>query len=184
MFIRRLVGRLAAFFYMIQDYLNRYETIRSRVLNFNSILSEAVSQFGDIIVELNKDQMLLGRDTDGKPFTPSYLADPYFKTKAQANWYANMKYALESQHKSRLNYPQLYPDKNKDTPNLIVIGNFQDGMFITVNGDTHRIDSTYIDSPDIEDKYNKKVFGLTKESKEFFYREFLRDFLIENIYGM
>ncbi|SHF49993.1 hypothetical protein [Dysgonomonas macrotermitis] len=137
----------------------------------------------DVLLSLNRDQMLLGRNKAGETFTPGYLNDPYFKTPARAQAYKKMKQGLEQQHSSRMRFSnvQLYPDKNSDTPNLIVTGPFQDSMFITVSASDYSIGSTYVDASDINAKYNNAVFGLAPKSKAFFYRNWIHPAIIKYI---
>ena len=162
----------------IQDLIRRIEQMRKNIGNVDGVIADTVDENKDVILSLNKDQMLLGRNADGKEFTPSYLDDSYFENRAKAHRYAEMKYKLEVQHKMRITNPTLYPPKGKDTPNLIVTGLFQDGMFITSNRDSFTIDSNYIESADIERKYGGLVFGLSPESKAFFYDHYLKKKLI------
>ena len=157
----------------IRDLIDRIEKVKDNIDSLDSVISDVVRGHSDVILSLNKDQMLLGRDADGKVLTPSYWDDPYFESRAKANRYAGMKYKLESKHRSRIEHPTLYPDKDKDTPNLIVTGLFQDGMFIQVDDNSHTIGSSYIESDAIESKYRGVVFGLSPESREYFYKNYL-----------
>ena len=158
----------------VRDTISYFETLRTRIENVPEVVEALVFQYQDVLLSLNRDQMLLGRNTDGELFTPDYLSDPYFKTKEQAVVYANMKYALEGIHRQRLSTAINYPDKPKNTPNLIVTGPFQDQMFITAGADHFTIGSRYREADDIERKYENKVFGLAPLSKEYFYLGFLK----------
>ena len=153
----------------IDDKLDYITVKQQRVDNWPEVIAWQVDEYGYELLELNKDQMLLGRNAEGEEFEPTYLNDPYFKSPAAAQAYAAMKYGLEFVHKSRLTFPLNYPDKPKDVPNLIVTGNFQDGMFLKTTADSFIIDSRYDESRDIERKYNNKVFGLTPLAKEFWW---------------
>lgn len=147
--------------------------------NINNTIARIVSEKQDVLLSLNRDQMLLGRNSDGNTFTPGYLDDPYFKSDKQARAYANMKYKLESEHNALIENPTIFPRKNRDTPNLIVTGPFQNNMFIRVDADRFLIGSTYNDSDEIENKYEGLVFGLAPESKEFFYEKYIKFELIK-----
>lgn len=163
----------------LQDRINRYQRVRDNIASIPSVLNKVVSDNKDVIISANRDQMLLGRNSSGRTLSPSYLQDPYFKSKVQAESYARMKYALESTHLGRLwNPEQLYPDKDRNTPNLIVTGLFQDSMFIATSVDSFEIGSTYLGSKDIDRKYGG-VFGLADKSKEYFYREFIKPAFIK-----
>lgn len=136
----------------------------------SEVVSKTANDNKDVLLSLNRDQMLLGRNNAGDTFTPGYLNDPYFKTQAKAQAYKKMKIGLEKQHSGRMRFSnvQLYPNKDSDTPNLIVTGPFQDSMYITLSSGEYTLGSTYVDASDINAKYNNAVFGLAPRSKEYF----------------
>lgn len=169
---------------MIQRLISKVEKIQKNIERVGDVVGDVVSERQDVILSLNKDQMLLGRDAEGSVLSPSYLNDPYFKTPNQAQRYAGMKYSLESKHRAMIENPTLYPSKDKNTPNLIVTGPFQGGMFIRSSVDSFTIGSTYRDSGEIDSKYRGVVFGLSPESKEFFYNHYLKERLKSLIYGV
>lgn len=160
---------------------------QKRVDNWPEVIETIVARYGHELVGLNQCQLLLGRNTDGELLTPTYLNDPYFKTNAQAQSYAAMKRRLEWAHRPRLIFPLNYPNKPSDTPNLIVRGNFYDGMYITRTAEDFTIGSkplaplTLADADDIEQKYNNKVFGLAPLSIEFWWNYRLRQELYDYI---
>lgn len=160
---------------------------QKRVDNWPEVIETIVARYGHELVQLNVDQILLGRNTDEQLFTPSYLNDPYFKTKEAAQAYAAMKKRLEAAHRARMVFPLNYPNKPSDTPNLMVRGNFLNGMYITRTAEDFTIGSkplaplTLVDADDIEQKYNYKVFGLTPLSKEFWWNYRLRQELYDYI---
>lgn len=61
----------------------------------------------------NRRQMWDGQNPDGTDITPSYLDDPYFKTRKQAEAYANWKMKIT---------PNAH--RNKYAPNLFINGYF------------------------------------------------------------
>lgn len=157
----------------IGEIIKRLTKIQDEFEKMPEIIGNIVSREKDILLSLNKDQMLLGRNTDGKPFRPTYLNDPYFKTSEQAKAYAARKKSLESKHNARIENPTIYPPKGANTPNLIVTGPFQDSMYIVSGNRSFLIGSTYEDSDDIESKYKNLVFGISPESKAFFYKHYI-----------
>lgn len=157
----------------IQEYIKHIETVRNKIASLPETVNQIVAGNQDVLLSLNRDQMLLGRGSDGEPFTPGYLGDPYFSTPQEAETYAKMKYKLEAKHKARVENPTIYPEKARNTPNLIVTGSFQDNMFILTEGDTFLLGSTYPDTKDIEGKYDNRVFGLAPASKKYFYTNFI-----------
>lgn len=160
---------------------------QKRVDNWPEVIETIVARYGHELVGLNQSQLLLGRNTDGELLSPTYLNDPYFKTKEAAQAYAAKKKRLEWAHRPRIIFPINYPNKPSDTPNLIVRGNFHDGMYVKSSSDSFTIGSrpraplTITDADDIERKYNNKVFGLTPLSKEFWWNYRLRQELYDYI---
>jgi hypothetical protein len=80
--------------------------IRKKVTELNKSHSKE-------FLSANKDQMWDGQKPDGSDITPSYLNDPYFKTRKQAEGYANWKMKLSRN-----------PKRNKYAPNLYINGYF------------------------------------------------------------
>ena len=166
----------------LRDKINQFRKISENIRSVPEVLDKVVSDNKDVLLSLNRDQMLLGRDADGEMFKPSYLQDPYFKTQAAAQSYARMKYALEPSHKALLWTPvQLYPDKDRNTANLIVTGLFQNGLFITAGGGSFDINSSYVASGDINRKYKGRVFGIAPKSKEYFFLELIKPTLLKHL---
>ena len=164
----------------VAEYLRIME---SAIDTIPDVIQAEVAQSKDVILSLNKDQLLAGRNADGEVLTPTYTGDPYFKTAKAANAYKKMKMKLESMHRARMRFDNIlpYPAKSDDTPNLIVTGMFQEGMFIDVYAGAYEIGSMYHDSDDIERKYDNKVFGLSPESKELYWNDYLQPAVVEHI---
>ena len=162
----------------IQQMLDRVTEAKNSV---TATVQKVASEKSDVLLSLNRDQMLLGRDAKGKTLTPGYTEDPYFKTPKQAEAYKKKKEKLEASHKARMTNVQLYPDKDSNTPNLIVTGPFQDAMFINVSTSDYQIGSTYMDASNINAKYDNAVFGLAPKSKIYFYRNWIHPALVKMI---
>jgi hypothetical protein len=154
----------------------------------------------NVLLDMNRDQLLYGRNTEGELLTPGYLDDPYFNTEeakkrgdTAQGWY-DMKVALEDEHRdkrksleSRYYFKvQLFPDKPSNTPNLFISGRwFYNNLFINVNQSGH---SYFIDSEGLSGiergqklknvprkiarKYGYKVYGVAPQSGDFFSRGF------------
>ncbi len=167
----------------IKGYIDKLSRIQQRLDSIPQVIAEVVDRERMVVLSLNQDQLLFGRNTDGDPFTPGYLEDTYFRSRAEAEWYRHMKERLEITHRSRVSNPVDYPEKDSNTPNLIVTGTFQEGMFIHPQGDAFTIGSIYDDTPDIENKYDRKVFGLAPLSKEYFWRYYILDKTRNHILG-
>lgn len=153
------------------------------IKNIRSTIFEVVSQNSEVLVELNRSQILQGRDNEGNLFSPGYSNDSYFKTPEKAQRYAAFKERLVSGHNSLIRYP-LFMQKPADTPNLIVTGPFIDGLFINISSGEYMINSNYKDANKINDKYGGKVFNLSEPARNFFYENVIYPKLIYELYGM
>ena len=164
----------------LRDIGNIIDEMSKKIDDVPNVVDRVVSETQDVILSLNRDQLLLGRNTLGEAFTPGYTDDPFFKTKEKAHSYRKMKERLEADHKTRMVNPQQYPDKNSNTPNLIVTGPFQNKMFINTSKGNYEIGSTYVDASKIDAKYENKVFGLAPKSKDYYYKNFPEPELIKH----
>jgi hypothetical protein len=167
-----------------EHYERAYNSIESAV-------ERVVSDNSDVLLDLNRDQLLYGRDAKGVTITPGYMDDPYFykfrtPLKAALN-YKNRKRELEDRHYGMIRYSgiQLFPDKSDDTPNLIVNGNwFMNYMYANISGNSYEISSTGIATGDIQQKYEgfgHPIFGLALVSKKYFYFGWIRPAIL-NLY--
>lgn len=163
----------------IGEFIEKIEKLKQAINQVPERVTEVVVENQEVLLSLNRDQMLLGRDAEGNTLTPGYLDDPYFDTPEQAAAYADMKYRLESNHRARIENPTIYPDKDRNTPNLIVTGPFQDNMFILPESDSFLIGSTYPEAKDIDGKYGGKVFGVAPASRDYFYRYYIHPALLK-----
>jgi hypothetical protein len=165
-----------------EKYEKAYNLIESTV-------SKIASENQDVLLDLNRDQLLYGRDAKGDVLTPDYMSDPYFdkykNPKMAASNYMNMKRNLEDQHWGMIRYVgvQLFPDKKDYTPNLIVNGNwFMNHLYVAVNANKYELGSTGSASDDIQKKYSSyghPVFGLATVSKKYFYHGWIRPAILK-----
>lgn len=167
----------------IDDKLAYITEKQMRVDNWPEVIEFCVQNWFYELVDLNRDQLLLGRNTDGELLSPTYLADPYFKSKEQAQDYFNWKQSMEQYHRMRLTFPLNYPDKPSTTPNLIINGHWvHDTMHLIHSSDWFAINIADQElQMDIERKYNRKVFGLAPLSVEFWWNHRLRQELSDYI---
>lgn len=94
-------------------------------------------------------QLWDGKKGDGQNITPSYLDDPYFKTRKQAEGYRNWKNSITKNS-----------NRDPDTPNLFINGYFYDTIF--VDSGSFEVASNGFGNPIIE-KYGKKTFSIDSE---------------------
>ena len=102
------------------------------------------------VVEKQKDQFWEGKNAEDKDLTPSYLDDPFFKSKDSAKKYMDWKQTLSPSS-----------SKNPETPNLFINGKLvYDNVTAVNSGD--KIIITIADSVGnkLESKYDN-LLGLT-----------------------
>jgi hypothetical protein len=167
----------------IKQIKERYEHLTGTLM---SVVAEKVRETSDVIMNMNQDQLLYGRNALGEELKPGYLSDPYFNSHKQAKAYLAKKIDLEAEHQGRMYYfgIQLFPEKDKDTPNLLINGNwFFNHFFIEVSNDTYTIGSMGVAAPDIELKYGKAVYGMAPQSKEYYYKHWILPVILKHLKG-
>lgn len=167
------------------SFIERLEYFEER-LSYNNILralAEAMRYYQQDLLGVQRDQTLLGRDSEGNPFRPGYTEDPYFSSPEAGARYASFKESLHPIHKERILYFINYPDKDTNTPNLIITGSFQDRYYINITEQTHTLGSNWERAEDVERKYNNNVFGFAPLSKEYLWKKFLAQKIKEYLWG-
>jgi hypothetical protein len=150
----------------LEDFIARLER-----LNVMEVAVETINETKDEFLHLNKSQLWAGKKASGSDITPSYLDDPFFKTRKQAEVYANWKQRITPS-----------PDRNKYAPNLWINGYFYHSIQINASGDLIKFTAW----PEVMNKY-EDVFGLMPENqKGYNYTVFLPLFLykIQQITGI
>ena len=108
---------------------------------------KAVSSNVEGYEELQRDQMMSGRNSQGKRIG-----------KYRSNWYAKMKAGMNSMLSSMIPY-------NVD---LKLTGAFQKGITAKVSGDEIDVTSKDSKAADLEGKYGSEIFGLDSKSGDTF----------------
>jgi hypothetical protein len=125
---------------------------------------ELYEKHSNEFLRANKHQMWDGKNPDGTDISPSYLDDPYFKTRKAAEGYARWKQRITGN-----------PNRNKYAPNLFINGYFYSTLILKAS-----------EKPTIEvhDGFGSKVasghpkaLGVSKEHlKEIADKYFLPEF--------
>lgn len=163
------------------SYIRTLEYALGGARNIESTVYECITENEEVLLELNKSQILQGRNSDGELFSPTYEQDPYFTSPQKGANYGRWKESIRPEADSLI-YTPLFSAKPSGVPNLFVTGPFIRGMFITTGTSSFVIDSSYFKSDAINSKYNGKVFGLTQAAIDFFYRNFLRRRILRSVY--
>lgn len=123
----------------------------------------------DAIMAMQRQQLIDGLTSEGKPITPSYSQDPYLKNpQGYIAW------------KSRLPIPQS-TRRNDDTPNLYINGRFHSELDVTFKEDGFAVVPSTPYAAKIVSKYGLDTFGLDGENKDMLIRERILPNLLTNI---
>lgn len=103
------------------------------------VVQEAVIETSNDIITLNHGQMSLGRRADGTEITPTY---------------SDLTITLKDEKGQESRWVTLR-DK----------GDFWNDMFVDVGNNSYEVGSADAKAVNLEKKYGKKIYGLSKESK-------------------
>lgn len=138
----------------LQRRLNRFQLL--------SELADSVKETQNVIVDYNREQLLMGVDSGGNYLSPKYSEDPYFKSPESAKRYAEWKSRIEPKR-----------DKPFDVPNLFITGRFHSGIDINVSKTEIDVFSHDANAGSIEAKFSTSIYGMNDETK----REYIPKFL-------
>lgn len=136
-------------------------------LDYNQLISNYVEKNKDFIIQLNREQLADGFDSDGGVLM-RYVDDPYFKTREKAIAYQNWKEKISKS-----------TTKPKEVMDFFITGYFHNEIFIKIQDDSFIIDSNADFTQSIERKTKGKTFGLTEENKE---KLKINDILLDEIW--
>lgn len=159
-------------------FMGTIVSLRERLKNFNAeaIAEKAMEESKGDILKYNQEQLLAGKTRDGTDITPSYLNDPYFKTREAAQRYSDWKDRITPNSK-----------RKSGTPNLYIDGTYHRSIRVTQSGEVLNFDSTFNGANDIERKFGEKIYSLGGEFKAEFIRESLQPNFskeVENALGL
>jgi hypothetical protein len=138
-------------------------------LDLDKISEESVSETKEIIVSINNKQLLAGKDNRGEDLTPSYLNDPYFKSKKSAEKYSKWKDEITP-----------HPTRKSGVPNLYINGAYHNSRSMEVRGKDIDYKSSYKDAYSIENKF-PETYGLSPDNKQDYTDEHLRPIFLNNV---
>jgi len=145
--LKKIIDDLGSF-----DPQKEYETI--------------IEDNAEIIVDLNRDQMMEGRGVDGEFLRPYYSENPYFKTPESAARYARWKQKITPN-----------PQRPLDVPNLFINGYLHGSLYGKVTGKDTLYTQFEVESdvPFAESAFrvHKNALGLNAEKRLLFAEEIL-----------
>lgn len=120
-------------------------------LNRKEAIATALDQTKDRMIELQREQLLEGKTSKGDDITPSYLDDPYFKSRQAAQRYSAWKDRITP-----------HPIRKSGTPNLFINGAFHKSIEAVIKPGSVIISATFKKAASIEGKF-KDIYGLNDE---------------------
>lgn len=132
-----------------------------QVIDITITAAESLELNIDEFARKNREQLYDGKKSDGQDLSPTYLEDPYFKTKEAAQRYSDWKDKITPNSK-----------RKKTVPNLYINGAYYRSRSVQVTGDTIVYTATF-KGAEMENKYGKEINGLGGEYKEVFIEETL-----------
>lgn len=129
-------------------------------------LENAVNRTIPEYEELNKAQLFAGKNKDGQDLSPTYLNDPYFKTREAAQRYSDWK-------------DKITPNglRTPGVPNLFINGTYYNSWQTRIAGGRIETQASYERAKSIEDKFSNDVYGLDDPNMKK-YRDIVRPLII------
>ena len=128
-----------------------------RAMNMTDIAEEVLNKTAPVALEANKDQLYDGKLSTGEDISPTYLEDPYFKSKESAQRYSDWKDAITPNSR-----------RKKGVPNLFINGAFYRSIEVQAKGGGLLYHSSFFKASDIESKFSTNVYGLGGEYRDNF----------------
>ncbi len=142
-------------------------------LNTDKVIEESVADTKDQILRLNKEQLLAGKTRTGADITPSYLDDPYFKTREAAQKYSEWKDRITPN-----------PFRKSGTPNLYINGFYHNSIRVDVVGQSIQYSTNVGIGSKIEGKYGENLYGLSGNFKSEYLGVYLGPLLLQKIQSL
>lgn len=137
--------------------------VRVEALNLEKVAADTINSTKEQLLSKNREQLLEGKRRDGKDITPSYLDDPYFKSRASAARYSAWKDKITPN-----------PLRKSGTPNLFITGLHHRTIKLDVLGfSTLKFYGAYRQI-EIEGKFSDYIYGLNANKRITYLSESLR----------
>jgi hypothetical protein len=143
---------------------------RVKQLDTDQIIEESMASTKDALLELNKDQLFEGKLSTGADITPSYLDDPYFKTREAAQRYSDWKDRITP-----------HSNRKKGTPNLFINGYLHNSFTVEVTGSGINFNTSASFGNKVVGKYGDNIWGLNATFKAEYLSEFVSPLIKEKI---
>lgn len=140
----------------ILDLLEKVESFDA----YDTVL-DGIIKNENIAVDMNKEQLMSGVNSENKYVDPEYQSDEYARIKSGMN-----------------------PRPGFGIPDLRLSGDFHAGFYLDINA----IDNGYFELDSTDDKtehllkrYSDAIFGLTDENEEVFFAKNVMDYFAQEV---
>lgn len=154
--------------------------LRDRVKSLEAAVSAEVRSAceaqGEVILSMQRAQLMEGKSSDGEDLRPYYTEDPYFKTPEAAQRYAGWKQRITPN-----------PKRNRNAPNLYINGSFHSELGVEFQEEGFLVHGLTGRAQNIIGKYGVEKFGLTLENRERLiapFRESIMDTIKKHLHGI
>lgn len=124
---------------------------RVREVNLTEIAGRIVEENAEKLADINKAQLMKGKNNRGEMLSPKHSENPWFKTKEAALRYASWKH-------------RLYPETPFDVPNLIITGVYHRSISVSRSGDNVDFKASAVFAGNIENTFKGTALGLNDDS--------------------
>jgi len=122
--------------------------------SIETVCGSAVNATKEPMLTLNKQQLYDGKTRSGNDLSPTYLEDPYFKSREAAQRYSDWKDEITPN-----------PKRKKGVPNLFIVGAFHNSIGVKVMAGNIEFSSSFPKAQSIEEKFTEGIYGLGGEYK-------------------
>ena len=149
----------------IREVLNNVKSF-----NLTNAAMDVVSENKERFIELNKEQMLAGKNRLGQDL-PLYVNDPYFKSVSAALRYQKWKRAISPNK-----------DKPEGVMDFFINGKYHSSLGINISGNSFTLLSNSQINSSVYQKTGGKHLGLNDVTKQIAVDEFFYDELLSKVH--
>lgn len=138
-------------------------------LHLTALAEKVIAAHTDEMEELQKRQLMQGKDNTGALLTPRHSQNPFFKTPQAAQAYARWK-------------QRITPETPFDVPNLFITGEvYHKGISFKVATERVIADSSAPFAGKVEQTYKNKQLGLNNDSKVELWEDTIRNPIVKAV---
>ncbi len=143
---------------------------RLQSVDITELTGQIIAENPNAIADINRKQMLQGKDNKGQPLPP-IIGDPWFKKPG-----ADYRYAAFKQ--------KLFPETPFGISNFIVIGVYHNSLSVLRTGPIVRFDASASFAGAIAQKTNNSTLGLNADSQSLAWKTVIKIPLVHRIAPM